>query len=122
VTHNLGVVARYAKRIYVMYAGHIVESGYASDIFENPRHPYTIGLLKCVPRLDQPSGGKLVTIDGLPPNLINMPPSCAFLPRCRYHIKKCQEKNWPGLRSVGEDHYVRCYVNVGGNPNEPNGR
>ncbi|MBW1790426.1 MAG: ABC transporter ATP-binding protein, partial [Deltaproteobacteria bacterium] len=74
VTHNLGVVARYAQRLYVMYAGRIVESGTSKEIFGTPRHPYTIALLQCVPRLDEEEGRKLVPIEGLPPNLINMAP------------------------------------------------
>jgi len=112
VTHNLGVVARYAQRIYVMYAGRIVESGTAKEIFANPRHPYTIGLLKCVPRLDEEQGRKLVPIVGLPPSLVNMPPTCAFLPRCPNHIKKCQQEPWPELRAVGDEHYIACYVDI----------
>ena len=112
VTHNLGVVARYAQRIYIMYAGRIVESGYCKDIFRQPRHPYTIGLLKCVPRLDEEEGRKLVPIKGLPPNLINMPPTCAFLPRCPYAIDQCRQEPWPDLRLVGNQQFIRCYVNV----------
>jgi oligopeptide/dipeptide ABC transporter ATP-binding protein len=114
VTHNLGVVARYAQRIYVMYAGRVIESGAAKDLFKNPRHPYTSGLLKSVPRLGEKHGTrKLVPIEGLPPNLINMPPTCAFLPRCAYKIKKCQEEPWPELRLVGDNHhFVSCYAEL----------
>ena len=112
VTHNLGVVARYAQRIYIMYAGRIVESGSCKDIFRHPRHPYTIGLLKCVPRLDEEEGRKLVPIRGLPPNLINMPPTCAFLPRCPYAVDQCRKEPWPDLRLVGNQQFIRCYVNV----------
>jgi oligopeptide/dipeptide ABC transporter ATP-binding protein len=112
VTHNLGVVARYAQRIYVMYAGRIVESGITKDIFGNPRHPYTIGLLACVPRLDEPRGRKLVPIVGLPPNLINMPPTCAFLPRCPYRIERCQQEPWPELRLIDGQHYTSCHVDT----------
>ena len=113
VTHNLGVVARYSERIYVMYAGHIVESGLSEEIFENPRHPYTIGLLNCVPRLGETrKKRKLVPIVGLPPNLINMPRNCAFLPRCAYHVEECGKKPWPALRSVGNQHYAACYLDV----------
>jgi len=111
VTHNLGVVARYAERIYVMYAGRIVESGSCDDIFDHPKHPYTIGLLKCVPRLDEEEDRKLVPIEGLPPNLINMPPTCAFLPRCPYSIDKCREEPWPSLRAVGGQK-ISCYVDT----------
>jgi peptide/nickel transport system ATP-binding protein len=112
VTHNLGVVARYAQRIYIMYAGRIVESGTTRDIFATPRHPYTIGLLKCVPRLDEEEGTKLVPIDGLPPNLINMPPTCAFLPRCSYRLDKCFKEPWPPLSPVNGNHFISCYANT----------
>ncbi|MBA7666037.1 Oligopeptide transport ATP-binding protein OppD [subsurface metagenome] len=113
VTHNLGVVARYAQRIYVMYAGRIVESGLSEEIFENPQHPYTIGLLNSVPRLGEKHGTrKLIPIYGLPPNLINMPPTCAFLPRCTYKTERCEKEPWPALRSVGDNRYVSCYVDV----------
>jgi peptide/nickel transport system ATP-binding protein len=112
VTHNLGVVARYAQRIYIMYAGRIVESGTTKDIFSKPRHPYTIGLLKCIPRLDEEEGRKLVPIEGLPPNLINMPPTCAFLPRCSYRLEKCTREPWPALSPIESNHYVSCYANT----------
>jgi oligopeptide/dipeptide ABC transporter ATP-binding protein len=115
VTHNLGVVARYVERIYVMYSGRIVESGASRDIFGNPRHPYTIGLLKSVPRLGETrKKRKLVPIAGLPPNLINLPPTCAFMPRCSYRLEQCQQENWPELRAVaagaGKDHFVSCFA------------
>jgi oligopeptide/dipeptide ABC transporter ATP-binding protein len=115
VTHNLGVVARYAQRIYVMYAGRIVESGTSEEIFGNPLHPYTRGLLRSVPRLGEKHGTKkLVPIYGLPPNLINMPPTCAFLPRCDHKIERCQQEPWPSLRPVGDQHYIACYVDIRG--------
>jgi oligopeptide/dipeptide ABC transporter ATP-binding protein len=111
VTHNLGVVARYAQRIYIMYAGRIVEAGTTKDIFARPRHPYTIALLKCVPRLDEEIGTKLVPIVGMPPNLVNMPVQCAFMPRCPYHVEACHRDPWPDLRKVdGGEHLVSCYV------------
>ena len=110
VTHNLGLVARYARRIYVMYAGRIVESGDTRDIFSNPLHPYTVGLLKSIPRLDDVTGKKLVPIKGLPPNLINMPSSCAFLPRCSRRMEICSQKPQPPLFQAGEEHYYRCYL------------
>jgi oligopeptide/dipeptide ABC transporter ATP-binding protein len=113
VTHNLGVVARYAQRIYVMYAGRIVESGPSEEIFGNPRHPYTTGLLHSVPKLGEKHGTKkLVPILGLPPNLINMPPTCAFLPRCNYKIERCRQEPWPDLRPIGNEHYIACYVDI----------
>jgi len=112
VTHNLGVVARYAQRIYIMYAGRIVESGTTKAIFGTPRHPYTMGLLKSIPRLDEEEGRKLVPIEGLPPNLINMPATCAFLPRCHYKIDKCYKEKWPDLEPVNGNHFIRCYADT----------
>jgi peptide/nickel transport system ATP-binding protein len=109
ITHNLGLVARYAHRIYVMYAGRIVESGTTRDIFSNPRHPYTVGLLKSVPRLDAVEGKKLVPIEGLPPNLIDMPPGCAFLPRCSRRMEVCYQKPEPPLLEADGQHTYRCY-------------
>jgi len=115
VTHNLGVVARYAQRIYVMYAGRIIESGLSEDIFEHPRHPYTIGLLNSVPKLGERHGArKLVPIEGLPPNLIQMPPTCAFLARCTHKVKRCQTEPWPAMRAVGDQHYISCFVDIKG--------
>ncbi len=113
VTHNLGVVARYAHRIYVMYAGRVVESGTSKDIFVDPHHPYTLGLLKSVPRLDEPKGRKLVPIRGLPPNLSNMPARCAFYPRCSQRSDICKEKPWPELRQINDQHYAACYADLG---------
>ena len=114
VTHNLGVVARYVHRISVMYAGRVVESGTTKDLFAHPRHPYTLGLLQSVPRLDERQGARLIPIDGLPPNLIDMPGTCAFLPRCSHAIDRCREEPWPELADVGEGHSVRCYAQVAG--------
>ena len=119
VTHNLGVVARYAQRIYIMYAGRIVEEGTTKDIFGDPRHPYTIGLLKCIPRLDEEEGRKLVPIEGLPPNLINMPPTCAFLPRCSYKTERCSREPWPPPTHHYGQHYVSCFINTEGKTREP---
>ncbi len=112
VTHNLGLVARYVQRIYVMYAGRVVESGTVKEIFGDRRHPYTIGLLKSVPRLDQTKSERLVPIEGLPPNQMNMPPNCAFLPRCPYRIARCEREAWPILRPAGGKHFVACHVDV----------
>lgn len=111
VTHNLGVVARYAQRIYIMYAGKIVEQGLCRDIFYRPRHPYTVGLLNSVPRLDEVQGRRLVSIVGTPPNLIDLPSTCAFLPRCPQRSERCRVDAWPELEPVdGEGHMVRCYM------------
>ena len=119
VTHNLGVVARYAQRIYIMYAGRIVESGTTKDIFGNPLHPYTVGLLKCIPRLDEEEGRKLVPIEGLPPNLIGMPDTCAFLPRCDQKFDKCLNQPWPSLSQMEGEHCVACYVHSEEKTGEP---
>jgi len=108
ITHNLGVVARYADRVNVMYAGKIVERGSASDIYHNPRHPYTIGLLNSVPRLDEAKKAKLNVIEGLPPDLVNLPPGCPFRPRCQYAMEQCGEM--PPLVTVGDNHVSACWV------------
>jgi len=112
VTHNLGIVARYAERIYVMYAGEIVESGTTKEIFANPRHPYTIGLMKAVPRLDDPKDRRLVAIDGTPPNLANKPATCPFLPRCAYKTDACFKAPAPKLREIQPGHWAACHVNI----------
>lgn len=110
VTHNLGIVARYANRINVMYAGKIVESGTVKEIWSNPRHPYTIGLLNCVPKL----GKQLIPIYGMPPNLINSPPTCPFLPRCRFQTDVCRNGIACELKHFGGQHYVACHLDIGG--------
>jgi oligopeptide transport system ATP-binding protein len=111
ITHNLGVVARYADRVNVMYAGKIVEKGSAWDIYENPMHPYTIGLMASVPQLDQDVKKKLVPIRGQPPNLANVPEGCAFHPRCTYAVERCRQER-PQLISVGQNHERACWVDV----------
>jgi oligopeptide/dipeptide ABC transporter ATP-binding protein len=111
ITHNLGVVARYADRVNVMYAGKIVEKGSAHDIYDNPMHPYTIGLMASVPQLDQDVKQKLVPIPGQPPNLAFVPDGCAFHSRCSYVIERCR-KETPSLVSVGENHEKACWVDV----------
>ncbi len=111
ITHNLGVVARYADRVNVMYAGRIVEKGSAKEIYNDPRHPYTIGLLKSVPRLDQTVKEKLIPIEGLPPDLTDLPTGCAFRPRCVHVIDRCREEI-PNLTPVAEGHYKACWIDV----------
>jgi oligopeptide transport system ATP-binding protein len=108
ITHNLGVVARYADRVNVMYAGKIVETASARELYKNPLHPYTVGLLKSVPRLDQARKAKLEPIEGVPPDLINMPPGCPFYDRCTYRVDKCRQE-MPPLMPVGEKHYAACW-------------
>jgi oligopeptide/dipeptide ABC transporter ATP-binding protein len=98
-----------------MYAGRIVEQGTCRDIFYKPRHPYTVGLLKSVPRLDEEKGRRLVPIVGTPPNLIDLPSRCAFYPRCPVRTEQCLTADWPELQSVGtEGHLARCYVSLDG--------
>ena len=92
ITHNLGVVARYAHRVVVMYAGKIVETGTAHDIYRNPRHPYTIALLNSVPRLDATERVRLDAIEGLPPDLVDLPQGCSFAPRCKYAYERCTQE------------------------------
>ncbi len=111
ITHNLGVVARYVNRMAVMYAGRIVESGTAHDVYSKPSHPYTIGLLASVPRLDKPRTARLVPVDGQPPNLVNLPPGCSFYPRCSFRIDRCA-REMPELRSVADGHTTACWVDV----------
>jgi oligopeptide/dipeptide ABC transporter ATP-binding protein len=109
ITHNLGVVARYAQRVNVMYAGRIVESGSATALYHNPRHPYTIALLRSVPRLDRPRQSRLEAIEGSPPDLTRLDPGCSFRPRCRFAIARCAEAP-PPLIPAGEPGQVSaCY-------------
>tara|TARA_Y100000590_G_scaffold223988_1_gene253326 strand:+ start:144 stop:1139 length:996 start_codon:yes stop_codon:yes gene_type:complete len=109
ITHNLGVVARYADRVNVMYAGKIIERGTAREIYGNPRHPYTIGLLKSVPRLDETRKELLEPIEGLPPDLIFLPEGCAFRERCAYAIDRCATEI-PPLVEVADAHTAACFV------------
>lgn len=108
ITHNLGVVARYADRVNVMYAGKIIESGTAEDIYHNPKHPYTLALLKSVPRLDQPRGAKLDPVDGQPPDLAKLDEGCSFRPRCRFADEGCA-KSFPPSEHVEGIHYAACF-------------
>jgi peptide/nickel transport system ATP-binding protein len=107
ITHNLGIVARYADRVNVMYAARIVEQGTADEVFLKPRHPYAIGLMRSVPRLDRPRGAKLETIEGLPPNLLKPPPGCRFAERCPYRIEICATE--PPLAPVEGHHLSACH-------------
>jgi len=109
ITHNLGIVARYADRLNVMYAGKIVEQGSIRTIYAHPRHPYTLGLLRSVPRLDEPRRAKLHPIDGQPPDLTQLPPGCAFVSRCAYAIDRCPH-DVPVLSAVTEGHLSSCWV------------
>ena len=108
ITHNLGIVARYASRVLVMYAGKIVDTGPAREMYGDPRHPYTLGLLNSVPRLDAPEGYTLETIEGMPPDLIDMGEGCRFAPRCRFAIDKCVQET-PELMAVEGTHLSACW-------------
>ena len=107
ITHNLGVVARYADRVNVMYAGRIIEQAAAREIYAHPRHPYTLGLLRSVPRLDEPRRARLDPIQGQPPDLTRLPPGCSFQPRCAYRIERCREM--PPLAGVRPGHSSACW-------------
>jgi oligopeptide/dipeptide ABC transporter ATP-binding protein len=109
ITHNLGVVARYADRVNVMYAGRIVERGTAREIYANPRHPYTRGLLRSVPRLDEPRRAKLQPIPGQPPDLSRLPAGCSFAPRCPHTEERCRIEA-PSLAPVDRAHLASCWL------------
>jgi len=108
ITHNLGIVARYAHRVNVMYAGRIVETGTASSLYRTPSHPYTVGLLKSVPRLDQPSDTMIEPIPGNPPDLAALGPGCAFAPRCRFSTARCRTEQ-PPFRDISNGHKAACW-------------
>ena len=109
ITHNLGVVARYADSVKIMYGGKIVEDGSVMDVFRNPSHPYTLGLIRAVPRLDLPRSHGLHTIEGEPPDMSKIGPNCcAFHLRCKYADEKCATCR-PELEQVGEGHYCACF-------------
>ncbi|MBV9834236.1 MAG: ABC transporter ATP-binding protein [Alphaproteobacteria bacterium] len=109
ITHNLGVVARYAQRVNVMYAGRIVESGSAEAIYHDPRHPYTMALLRSVPRLDQPRRARLDPVEGQPPDLTKLDGGCSFRPRCRFAIEKCAQSQPPLEPAGGAGHASACF-------------
>lgn len=110
VTHNLGLVTRYAQRVYVMYAGKIVESGTTEDILMHPKHPYTLGLLASAPKLDAPKDQDLVAIEGAIPRLDKLPSHCAFAPRCKYATEACFGLEIPCLKKVGDhEHFAACH-------------
>lgn len=108
ITHNLGIVARYVDRVNVMYAGKMVETAPTDILYATPKHPYTIGLLGSVPRLDLPRKRALFVIPGLPPHLARLPVGCSFNPRCIYAIDRCR-KEIPPLFEMGPDHLSACF-------------
>ena len=111
ITHDLGVVARYADRVAVMYGGRIVEVAPARELYARPQHPYTLGLMASVPRLDGASGRRLVPIEGQPPDLASLPPGCSFAPRCRSVIAQCRTSR-PELVLVADHHAKACFAHV----------
>ncbi|MBN2045501.1 MAG: ABC transporter ATP-binding protein [Anaerolineales bacterium] len=111
ITHDLGIVANLAKRVVVMYGGFFVEEAEVKELYGNPRHPYTIGLLKSLPRLDAKEHHRLLSIDGMPPVLYEHPKSCPFAPRCDFAIDRCRQEN-PPLESIGPNHRIACWVDV----------
>ena len=111
ITHNLGVVAGICSRVLVMYAGRIVEQGPVERIFKNPQHPYTWSLLQSIPRLDSDRHDRLLSIEGLPPDLIKPPGGCRFHPRCQFRIERCFRDD-PALMDVGPDQEAACWVTM----------
>ena len=109
ITHDLGIIAGLARKVNVMYAGYIVERGSVKDIYGRSRHPYTIGLLGSLPRLDEAPGTKLISIPGLPPDLIDLPLGCPFAARCTYAVDRCLEEMPPLEEVEGEGHTVACW-------------
>ena len=111
ITHNLGVVAEICDKVCVMYAGKMVEQGPVDDIFYNPSHPYTVGLLRSMPRVDAESHERLIPIEGTPVDMLNPPEGCPFAPRCEHTMKICLKK-MPPYVEIGKDHRSACWLRV----------
>ncbi|RJP51326.1 MAG: ABC transporter ATP-binding protein [Anaerolineaceae bacterium] len=111
ITHDLGVVANLAQRVIVMYGGYIIEEAPVNELYFNPSHPYTLGLLGSLPRLDEEGRHKLTAIDGLPPILYEKPIHCTFAPRCKLAVERCWKEN-PPLEEVTQGHRTACWVDV----------
>ena len=111
ITHDLGVVAGIAQRVLVMYGGYIIEEASVKDLFANPSHPYTVGLLGSLPRVDEKERGKLYSIEGSPPVLYQKPNYCPFAPRCRWVMERCWKEN-PVLEPVSPEHRIACWVDI----------
>jgi oligopeptide transport system ATP-binding protein len=119
ITHDLGIIAGLAEKVIVMYAGYIVERAKVKDLYADPRHPYTIGLLGSLPRLDEARKRRLFSMRGLPPDLIDLKPGCPFAPRCDYVIDRCWEET-PPLEPIELDHEIACWVDVKRRPKTVN--
>jgi oligopeptide transport system ATP-binding protein len=113
ITHSLGVVAGMCDSIYVMYAGRVVEKGPTAEIFKDPKHPYTQGLIKSVPRLDKKNDDRLFSIPGQPPNVIDLPPCCPFFPRCSNAMDICKT-HYPPVTNFGNGQCTSCWMYVSG--------
>jgi oligopeptide transport system ATP-binding protein len=111
ITHDLGVVAGLAQRVIVMYGGYIIEEARVNELYANPSHPYTIGLIGSLPRVDETEHKRLFSIEGVPPLLLEKPVHCPFAPRCGWAIERCWNEN-PTLESIGPEHRVACWVDV----------
>ena len=109
ITHDLGVIAGVADRVMIMYAGKIVEQAARKELFANPRHPYTLALLRSIPRLDGRAHARLSSIPGAPPDLVDPPPACRFAQRCNRVTDECREMEPPLVPLGREDHLVACY-------------
>jgi oligopeptide transport system ATP-binding protein len=107
----LGVVARLVQNVIVMYAGYIVERAKVADLYTQPSHPYTLGLLGSLPRVDAHERARLISIEGAPPDLVDLPAGCPFAPRCKFVIDRCHHEN-PPLMPVGPAHEAACWVDV----------
>jgi oligopeptide/dipeptide ABC transporter ATP-binding protein len=110
ITHNMALIASLCQRVVVMYAGRVVEEGPVEQIFTRPQHPYTWALLRSVPRVDEARKDRLVSIRGLPPDLVRPPPGCKFHPRCPFVIDRCRTEPEPRLEEVGPQQVARCWV------------
>lgn len=111
ITHDLGVIAGLAKRVIVMYSGYFIEEASVKEIYANPQHPYTLGLLSSLPRLDSKNHHRLISIDGFPSVLYEEPTACPFAPRCQFAIERCREEN-PTLELISPNHRIACWVDV----------
>lgn len=112
ITHDLGIIAGLADRVNVMYGGYIIEEAPVKELYANPRHPYTIGLLGSLPRMDETRQRRLTSIDGLPPVLLEKPNYCPFAPRCHYAVEHCWNEN-PSLLPMSAEHFAACWVDPG---------